>query len=140
MRTVPTDKWQVEALVDLLKEFKWNWVAVVASEDEYGRQGQRQFSALASERRICVAYEGLIPIYRDPVPTIREILEHIKETRVGVVVLFSLPQPATEFFTEVSLRVSDRVRGTHSVQKQDTNSLKKELIEGITPPPLKKAL
>ncbi|XP_031422953.1 taste receptor type 1 member 3 [Clupea harengus] len=101
MRTVPTDKWQVEALVDLLKEFKWNWVAVVASEDEYGRQGQRQFSALASERRICVAYEGLIPIYRDPVPTIREILEHIKETRVGVVVLFSLPQPATEFFTEV---------------------------------------
>ncbi|XP_041945159.1 taste receptor type 1 member 3 [Alosa sapidissima] len=104
MRTVPTDKWQVVAMVELLKVFGWNWVAVVASEDEYGRQGQRQFSALASKENICVAYEGLIPIYSDPVPTIKDILESVNETKVGVVVLFSLAQPAAKFFKEVILR------------------------------------
>ncbi|XP_062400348.1 taste receptor type 1 member 3 [Sardina pilchardus] len=104
MRTVPTDKWQVAAMVELLKRFQWNWVAVVASEDEYGRQGQRQFSALASKEGICVAYEGLIPIYSDPVHTIRDILQSVTETKVGVVVLFSLAQPAAMFFQEVILQ------------------------------------
>ncbi|XP_063072738.1 taste receptor type 1 member 3-like [Engraulis encrasicolus] len=101
MRTVPTDKWQVEAIVELLKLFGWNWVAVVASEDEYGRQGQRQFSSLAGNEGICVAYEGLIPIYSDPLPTIKNILQHINTTSTGVVVLFSLSQPALTFFKEV---------------------------------------
>lgn len=108
MRTVPTDKWQVEAMVELLGQFGWNWVAVVASEDEYGRQGQRQFSSLASERNICVAYEGLIPIYSDPVATIKDILGNIKNTNVGVVVLFSLAQPAVKFFNEVSVGEGNR--------------------------------
>ncbi|KAL2090797.1 hypothetical protein ACEWY4_013060 [Coilia grayii] len=101
MRTVPTDRLQVEAIVELLKEFGWNWVAVVASEDEYGRQGQRQFSALAGEKGICVAYEGLIPIYSNPGPTIRNILHRINSKSVGVVVLFALPEPAVKFFIEV---------------------------------------
>ncbi|CAB1314895.1 unnamed protein product [Coregonus sp. 'balchen'] len=100
LRTVPSDKRQVEAMVHLLNRFQWNWVAVVGSEDEYGRQGQRQFSTLAAKSSICVGYEGLIPTYSDPQPVVREILDHIAETKVGVVVVFSLSQPARAFFTE----------------------------------------
>ncbi|XP_038871260.1 taste receptor type 1 member 3-like [Salvelinus namaycush] len=104
LRTVPSDKRQVEAMVYLLNRFQWNWVAVVGSEDEYGRQGQRQFSTLAARNSICVGYEGLIPMYRDPQPVVREILDRIAEAKVGVVVVFSLSQPARAFFTEVIRR------------------------------------
>ncbi|KAL6464954.1 hypothetical protein MHYP_G00272710 [Metynnis hypsauchen] len=101
VRTVPSDRWQAAAMVQLLTEFDWNWVAVIGSEDEYGKQGKQQLSSLASDANICVAYEGLIPIYGDPVPMIREILDRIKETKVGVVVLFTVSQATTAFFKEV---------------------------------------
>ncbi|XP_066528178.1 taste receptor type 1 member 3 [Hoplias malabaricus] len=101
LRTVPSDKLQAIAMVQLLKAFGWNWVAVVGSDEEYGKQGNQQLSNIASDWGICVAYEGLIPVFGNPVPAIREILERINETQVGVVVLFSLSQTAAAFFTEV---------------------------------------
>lgn len=101
MRTVPSDRWQVVAIVQLMKEFGWNWVSVVGSDDEYGQKGQQQFSSMANEESICVAYQGLIPVYSDPEPMIKEILNRILDAKVGVVVVFSLPKPARDFFIEV---------------------------------------
>nr|BBE15826.1 taste type 1 receptor 3-2 [Cyprinus carpio] len=104
MRTVPSDRWQVTAMVQLLKEFGWNWVSVVGSDDEYGQKGQQQFSSMANEESICVAYQGLIPVYSDPVQAVTEILNRIVDAKVGVVVVFSLPKPARDFFAEVIRR------------------------------------
>ncbi|XP_051957904.1 taste receptor type 1 member 3 [Xyrauchen texanus] len=104
MRTVASDRWQVIAMVQLLKEFRWNWVAVVGSDDEYGQKGQQQFSSMANEASICVAYQALIPVYNDPKPVLRDILDHIDDAKVGVVVVFSVPNLAKEFFIEVIKR------------------------------------
>ncbi|KAG7244746.1 hypothetical protein INR49_029765, partial [Caranx melampygus] len=89
-RTVPSDKWQIDVMALLLKEFNWNWVAVVGSEEEYGQQGVKQFSKLAENMSICVAYEGMIPVYSDPEPAVKTIVNNIIATKVGVVVVFSL--------------------------------------------------
>ncbi|XP_076861650.1 taste receptor type 1 member 3 [Brachyhypopomus gauderio] len=104
LRTTPSDRWQALAIVQLLQGFGWNWVAVVGSDDEYGKQGNQQLSALASSGNICVAYEGLIPVYGDPRPTIVDILDHVEETKVGVVVVFASYQVTTAFFKEVIRR------------------------------------
>uniref|UniRef100_A0A673J1C6 Taste receptor type 1 member 3 n=1 Tax=Sinocyclocheilus rhinocerous TaxID=307959 RepID=A0A673J1C6_9TELE len=104
MRTVPSDRWQVVAIVQLLKQFGWNWVSVVGSDDEYGQKGQQQFSSMANEESICVAYQGLIPVYSDPVQAVNEILNRIVDAKVGVVVVFSLSNPARNFFIEVIKR------------------------------------
>ncbi|XP_055040994.1 taste receptor type 1 member 3 [Misgurnus anguillicaudatus] len=104
MRTVPSDRWQAAAIVQLLNQFQWNWVSVVGSDEEYGQSGQQLFSSMANDGSICVAYQGLIPVYSDPKPMITEILDHIVEANVGVVVVFSLPNPARDFFTEVIRR------------------------------------
>ncbi|KAJ7999059.1 hypothetical protein DPEC_G00211470 [Dallia pectoralis] len=104
LRTVPTDKRQVEAMVNLLTYFQWNWVAVVASDDEYGSNGQTQFYSLATDRQICVAYKGTIPVYSDPEPVVIDMLDNIIDNNVEVVVVFSLSQPAKAFFTEVIKR------------------------------------
>ncbi|KAL6111932.1 tas1r3 [Pungitius sinensis] len=103
-RTVPSDKWQVEAMVHLLKRFDWNWVAVVGSEEEYGKAGVQEFSKLAENTTICVAYQGLIPVYTDPESAIDTIINNINATKVNVVVVFSIGEPAAVFFTEVIKR------------------------------------
>ncbi|XP_059185839.1 taste receptor type 1 member 3 [Centropristis striata] len=100
-RTVPSDKWQVNVMAHLLKEFKWNWVAVVGSEEEYGQRGVQEFSKIAENMSVCVAYQGLIPVYTDPKIAIETIIQNIIATKVGVVVVFSLPEPAEAFFKEV---------------------------------------
>ncbi|NP_001098195.1 taste receptor type 1 member 3 precursor [Oryzias latipes] len=100
-RTVPSDIRQVDAMVQLIKKFNWNWVAVVGSEEEYGQQGVQQFSKKAEDMGVCVAYQGLIPIYDDPKPAIQTIINNIQTTEVKVVVVFSLVSPAVSFFEEV---------------------------------------
>ncbi|XP_076607442.1 taste receptor type 1 member 3 [Chaetodon auriga] len=103
-RTVPSDKWQVEVIVLLLLKFQWNWVVVVGSEEEYGQRGVQEFSKLAENKSVCVAYQGLIPVYSDPEPVIKTIIDNIIDTNVGVVVVFSLPEQAEIFFKEVIRR------------------------------------
>ncbi|NP_001072097.1 taste receptor, type 1, member 3 precursor [Takifugu rubripes] len=100
-RTVPSDKWQVEAMVLLLEEFNWNWVAVVGSDEEYGQRGVQDFSKLAANKSICVAYQGLIPVYTDPEPMVKTILSNINSTKARVVIVFSLSNQAEIFFKEV---------------------------------------
>ncbi|XP_072308738.1 taste receptor type 1 member 3 [Eucyclogobius newberryi] len=100
-RTVPSDKWQVDVMMQLIQEFEWNWVAVVGSEEEYGQMGAQEFSKLAEKSSVCVAYQGLIPVYTDPGPTIEVIISNIKATNVNVIVVFSLVEPALVFFTKV---------------------------------------
>ncbi|CAG07036.1 unnamed protein product, partial [Tetraodon nigroviridis] len=100
-RTVPSDKGQVEAMILLLLEFNWNWVAVVGSDEEYGQRGVQDFSKVAANRSICVAYQGLIPVYTDPEPVVKTIISNINSTKANVVIVFSLPNQAEIFFQEV---------------------------------------
>lgn len=43
MRTVPPDKLQAKALVDIVQHFNWTYVSTVASEGEYGDSGIEAF-------------------------------------------------------------------------------------------------
>lgn len=99
---MPSDKIQVNAMALLLNKFSWNWVAVVGSDEEYGQQGVQQFSKIAEQMLICVAYQGLIPIYTDPQLAITNIVNNIQLNNVGVVVVFSIVEPTVAFFKEVS--------------------------------------
>ncbi|NWS02066.1 TS1R3 protein, partial [Motacilla alba] len=96
-RTVPSDKNLVEAVVLLLNRFGWNWVAAVASDDEYGRGAQALFLSVAATDNICIAFEGLIPTELAE-PGAKRQLENtirlINSTKVNVVVLFAHSVPA----------------------------------------------
>ncbi|NWW41619.1 TS1R3 protein, partial [Panurus biarmicus] len=96
-RTVPSDKNLVEAVVLLLNQFGWNWVATVGSDDEYGRGAQALFLSVAGTDNICIAFEGLIPTDLAE-PNAKKQLEDtvrlINSTKVNVVVLFAYSLPA----------------------------------------------
>lgn len=46
LHTVPSDHVQVAAVVELLRELHWSWVAAVGSKDKYSWQGLCLFSGL----------------------------------------------------------------------------------------------
>lgn len=74
----------------------------MGSEEEYGQRGVQEFSKMAANNSVCVAYQGLIPVYTNPEPVIKAIIDNIVGTKVGVVVVFSVPEQAAVFFKEVS--------------------------------------
>ncbi|NXH49268.1 TS1R3 protein, partial [Dicaeum eximium] len=91
-RTVPSDKNLVEGMVQLLNHYSWNWIATVASDDEYGRGAQALFLNVAGNNNICIAFEGYIPT--DPAePGATRQLENtvkaINSANAGIVVLFA---------------------------------------------------
>ncbi|NXN05642.1 TS1R3 protein, partial [Sylvia borin] len=106
-RTVPSDKNLAEALVLLLHQFGWNWVATVGSDDEYGRGAQALFLSMAGTNNICIAFEGLVPSGLAE-PGARKQLEDtvraINSTKVNVVVLFAYSLPA-QALLEHSIRM-----------------------------------
>ncbi|XP_015276089.1 PREDICTED: taste receptor type 1 member 3 [Gekko japonicus] len=102
-RTVPSDKIQLDAMVELLTSFKWNWIAVIGSDDEYGREGLSLLSSMAVSKSICVAYEGLIPadvLSPDFDKTLVSTIESVNKTNVNVIVLFSNDRTVRALFKE----------------------------------------
>ncbi|XP_042336436.1 taste receptor type 1 member 3 [Sceloporus undulatus] len=100
-RTVPSDKIQIEAISELLLAFQWNWVAIVASDDEYGREGLSLLSSIVINQSICIAYEGLIPAdmsHANLQEKMTQTIHSINETNVNVIILFSKDRPVREFF------------------------------------------
>ncbi|NXO29643.1 TS1R3 protein, partial [Cisticola juncidis] len=112
-RTVPSDKNLVEAVVLLLNQFGWNWVAVVGSDDEYGRGARALFLSTATTNNICIAFEGLIP--GEPAePGARRQLQDtvrlINSTKVNVVVLFAYSLPAQALLeTSIAMGLGKKV-------------------------------
>ncbi|TKC42907.1 hypothetical protein EI555_019433, partial [Monodon monoceros] len=73
LRTVPSDRVQVAAVVELLRELHWSWVATVGSEDEYSWQGLCLFSGLADAKGTCIAREGRVPLPRAGSPRLGSV-------------------------------------------------------------------
>ncbi|XP_069466109.1 taste receptor type 1 member 3-like [Ambystoma mexicanum] len=104
LRTVPSDQHQVQGMIELVAHFGWNWVASLASDDEYGRDALCQLANLALLRNICIAYEGLIPTYgatsKTPV-VIRDIIQEVHRKNINVVILFAPASLSRILFQEV---------------------------------------
>ncbi|CAM5105776.1 unnamed protein product [Natator depressus] len=102
LRTIPSDRLQVEALVLLLQEFRWNWIAVVGSDDAYGRNGIKTLKEVVAKHDICAAYQGIIPMKGGASsPELKEMLRVLVGTGVNVTVVFSNVDSARDFFDMV---------------------------------------
>ncbi|OWA55105.1 putative Metabotropic glutamate receptor 3 [Hypsibius exemplaris] len=77
-RTVPSDKYQAKAIVDILLRFNWTYVSYVASAGEYGQTGIEIFLREARAKNICIATAKQIPpnptyeIYEEIIPNLRK--------------------------------------------------------------------
>ncbi|CAH2319956.1 taste receptor type 1 member 3-like [Pelobates cultripes] len=106
-RTVPSDSKQVDGMIALISYFRWNWIAVVGSDDDYGKSALQQFSSSAMSSGICISYKGLIPVYlstSDTTTAIENILDEIEKADVNVVLVFASLTQSIAFFKEVIMR------------------------------------
>ncbi|XP_059189018.1 taste receptor type 1 member 1 [Centropristis striata] len=99
LRTIPNDKNQVAAMIQLLVRFNWTWIALLGSDNEYGLQGMQSLSKRAPHHGICIAYQGVIPAYHhDKIQTMRNMVEGILKTKVNTIVVFSSKSKLKNFF------------------------------------------
>ncbi|XP_058846304.1 extracellular calcium-sensing receptor-like isoform X1 [Acipenser ruthenus] len=59
MRTIPSDTFQIKAIVKLVKHFKWNWVGAIGTNTDYARFALQLFAEEASRLNVCLAYTKL---------------------------------------------------------------------------------
>ena len=93
-RTVPSDRFQVIGLVQLMKYFDWRWVGIIYTKGLYSDEGTTAFAKEAEKEGICVEYR--LPHSNTNVK-FPAILEALRKSSSKVVLLF-LPLSLTKSF------------------------------------------
>lgn len=89
----------------MLRKFRWNWVIVLSSDDDYGQQNLQLLRAQATWP--CIAFQEIIPVQRanqgngSVQPRMEDIVSKIAQSTAKVVIVLSLEMPLQAFFQEV---------------------------------------
>ncbi|XP_029435560.1 extracellular calcium-sensing receptor-like [Rhinatrema bivittatum] len=87
-RTIPTDDIQARGLVQLVVHFKWKWVGLLSTENDYGELGSQILKGELLRFGVCVAFHETIPLISTMRKTNR-IVEVVKKSSTNVILVFS---------------------------------------------------
>ncbi|KAM4628224.1 extracellular calcium-sensing receptor-like [Polymixia lowei] len=88
-RTIPSDAFQVSAMLQILKRFGWTWAGLLISDDDYGSHAARSFqSDMAQSGGGCLAYLEVLPWRNDPAE-LQRIVGVIKKSTARVIIVFA---------------------------------------------------
>uniref|UniRef100_A0A671SFC5 Extracellular calcium-sensing receptor-like n=2 Tax=Sinocyclocheilus anshuiensis TaxID=1608454 RepID=A0A671SFC5_9TELE len=87
-RTIPSDAFQVRAMIQILKHFGWTWVGLLYSDDDYGIYAAQSFHQEMQLSGHCVAFSEILPYDNNP-RYIQHITGVIQASTARVVVVFS---------------------------------------------------
>ncbi|KAM8768481.1 extracellular calcium-sensing receptor-like [Acanthopagrus schlegelii] len=104
-RTIPSDKFQADALAKLIKHFGWTWIGAVRSDSDYGNNGMASFLDAAQKEGICVEYSE--SFYRThPRSRIQRVADVIRRSTSTVIVAFAASGDLRILLEELSLEPS----------------------------------
>uniref|UniRef100_A0A8C0H7L4 Taste receptor type 1 member 2 n=1 Tax=Chelonoidis abingdonii TaxID=106734 RepID=A0A8C0H7L4_CHEAB len=114
-RTISSMEQQIRAMLLLLQEFRWNWINILYSDDDYGRQNLKLLRA--NTTKICVALQDVIPVPQSSQQLslelhgkIKSVVSNIIHSTAKVVIILSLELTLQFFFQEaVRQNVTDLV-------------------------------
>uniref|UniRef100_A0A8C5CMD0 Receptor ligand binding region domain-containing protein n=1 Tax=Gadus morhua TaxID=8049 RepID=A0A8C5CMD0_GADMO len=98
-RTVPSDQFQITALVQLMKHFGWQWVGIIKSAEVYASDGVAEFIKQGKNEGICVEY--VIFYGRSNTKIEHKVIEQLKASTSSVVLLFMSLSYTRELFKKV---------------------------------------
>ncbi|XP_073342657.1 extracellular calcium-sensing receptor-like [Pagrus major] len=88
-RTIPSDAFQVRAMIQILKHFGWTWVGLLVSDDDYGLHVAQSFqSDLVQTGGGCLAYLEVLTWDSDP-SELKRIVDVMKKSTARVVMVFA---------------------------------------------------
>nr|XP_046245299.1 extracellular calcium-sensing receptor-like [Scatophagus argus] len=100
-RTIPSDAFQVRAMIHILKHFGWTWVGLLISDDDYGRHAAQSFHTdLTQSGGGCLAYSEVLPWGNNPNEYKRIVDVMIKST-ARVVIVFAHQMHMIQLMEEV---------------------------------------
>ncbi|XP_063350078.1 extracellular calcium-sensing receptor-like [Pelmatolapia mariae] len=87
-RTIPSDAFQVRAIIKILKHFDWTWAGLLISDDDYGRHAARSLQfELSLSGEGCLDYTDVLPWDKDA-DELRRIVNVMKKSTARVVIAF----------------------------------------------------
>ncbi|XP_048526534.1 metabotropic glutamate receptor 1 [Dendroctonus ponderosae] len=60
LRVVPSDYYQAQVILDIVRFFGWSYVSAVNTDENYGQSGIQAFRELADEADVCIAREDSV--------------------------------------------------------------------------------
>ncbi|XP_059807601.1 extracellular calcium-sensing receptor-like [Hypanus sabinus] len=128
-RTIPTDEVQAAAVVSIVETFHWNWIAVIGTDNTYGRRAMQHFIKLVSKTEICIAFEELIPVHLRDLKLQKKmasIISYIVLSQANVTVVF-----AEDVYAEVLLTVALEQNMTEKVWIASESWVTSEAVASI---------
>lgn len=126
LRTVPSDEFQAQAMAEFVHHFHWNYVFLIASDDDYGKMGAAAFKVAAKNLSVCIANDEFIA-FGSPNSDrqIQETISKLKEAhRAKVVIVFSYLEQGERLLKQAEeMKISDRTW----VTSDGWNSINSEL-------------
>ena len=111
LRTVPSDESQAQAMAEFVHHFHWNYVFLIASDDDYGKMGAAAFKVAAKNLSVCIANDEFIA-FGSPNSDrqIQDTISKLKESdRAKVVIVFSYLEQGERLLKQAEqMEISDR--------------------------------
>ncbi|XP_066565570.1 extracellular calcium-sensing receptor-like [Amia ocellicauda] len=86
-RTIPSDAFQVKAMIHILRHYGWTWVGAIASSDDYGQYAVKTFTEEVNKFG-CISFSETLPSVNAK-DRIFKIVNIIKQSSARVIVVFS---------------------------------------------------
>ncbi|XP_066566527.1 extracellular calcium-sensing receptor-like [Amia ocellicauda] len=86
-RTIPSDAFQVKAMIQIIKHYGWTWVGAIASDDDYGQYAVKNFIKDVHKFG-CVSFSETLPSVNAK-RRILQIVNTIKQSTARIIVVFS---------------------------------------------------
>ncbi|OCT80319.1 G-protein coupled receptor family C group 6 member A [Xenopus laevis] len=105
LRTIPNDFHQTRAMAKLIHISGWNWIGLIAMDDDYGRSALESFGAQSMKINVCIAFKHIIPAHLSDSTVQSKINKTIMtiqmESRVNIIVVFLKPSLVIKLFKRV---------------------------------------
>lgn len=88
LRTIPSDVHQSSAMAQLVLHFGWTWVGTIASDDDYGKYGIKEFKEQVEEAGVCISFSETLPKVSSP-EDIQQIVHTVVKSTAKIIVVFS---------------------------------------------------
>lgn len=139
LRTVPSDEYQAQAMAEFVQHFQWNYVFLIASDDDYGKMGAAAFKTAAKNLSVCIANDEYIAFGSPNADRqIEDTLSRLKYTeRAKVVVVFSYFEQGERLLKQAEkMELTDRTwvtsDGWNSVSSELANmNVSEGMLEGL---------
>ncbi|XP_033122460.1 metabotropic glutamate receptor-like [Anneissia japonica] len=104
-RLVPSDSFQIGAMIDIIEHFKWKYVSAVYSNEDYGEHGINELIDRShTNDKFCLGAIVGISESATNVEIDRAIRQIEKQSHVEVLILFSLPRASQMFLDGMKRR------------------------------------